>query len=462
MSAIARRLPAPARGGSSKAAVPARRAATEVMRQAPEPQFDLKSLGEPRFAHDFSHIEASSPAEIAAAPVVFQALKSHAQPLSPAYRQGLGARLGADLADVRVHTGRDAAIAAMALDAEAFTVGSHVVLGDAPMRRQLLVHELVHVAQQPRAAGAPSRILSQPGDSAEREADSVTSNPRPVTGAPSALIHRQRRSTPIPGWNFTPLDFAMMKVAGGTLTIAADSGFFPPRLQENLMKTLAYVLGPTISPPATEGINALDFFHGHLVVKKDPATARQAAAAERKGEAFMTQLGTERTRALGRPVRFGTYPLTSTNIGAYQKAVAKVLPSFGTLLDDTSKLPGAAVMYHTFEFNQPTDRQVLSLGSEDPRRHYVTPLDTNQPRQYSPPAGGYETEYTHVTRFVFLVDDQRAIHVRPFDPSTGYTTLELSTITGTTFPEPLERETIPAGDYPVPGVERPLPTNLPT
>jgi hypothetical protein len=45
-----------------------------------------------------------------------------------------------------------------------------------------------------------------------------------------------------------------------------------------------------------------------------------------------------------------------------------------------------------------------------------------------------------VISFTFLVDAQGAVHVRPFDPSTLFTTLELSTITGTTFPEPLHVE----------------------
>ena len=45
--------------------------------------------------------------------------------------------------------------------------------------------------------------------------------------------------------------------------------------------------------------------------------------------------------------------------------------------------------------------------------------------------------YTHITSFTFLVDTTGAVHVRPSDPSTAFTTLELSTITGTTFPEPL-------------------------
>ena len=323
-------------------------------------------------------------------------------------------RFGHDFSLVRVHADQPAADAARGLAARAFTVGEHIVFGnrqyapDGTAGRGLLAHELAHTIQQRN---------------------------RPAT----AGIFRK----PIPGWNFTPADFARQREAGRALTIAPDSGFLPAKLQENLLKTLAYVLGPKILPPATEGVNALDFFHGHLVVKKDPATAKQAKAAEAKGEQFKAALSAARAKALGGEVSYSKgYPLTSKNLGAYQQAVEKTLPSFGTLLDETSKLPGAAVMYHTFEFNQPSDLKAKGekLGTEDPRRHYVTPLDTNQPTQYKPPQGGYEKEYIIITSFSFLVDDKAVVHVRPFSAETGFTTLELSTITGTTFPEPLEFE----------------------
>jgi hypothetical protein len=244
---------------------------------------------------------------------------------------------------------------------------------------------------------------------------------------------------PIPGWNFTPGDFAKLQRANKNLTVAPDSSWFPAKFQENLLKTLAFVLGPQVSPAATEGVSAVDFFHGHLVVKKAPETETQVKSATATSQRFSAEFEKARTKALGE-VRFSKgYPLTEKTIGAYKQAVEKVEPSLSSLLDNTAKIPGAAVMYHTFEFNQPSDLKAKGqkLKSEDPRRHYVTPLATNTPVQYSPPAGGYETEFTHITSFSFLVDDQGAVHVRPFGASTGFTTLELSTITGTTYPEPL-------------------------
>jgi Domain of unknown function (DUF4157) len=248
----------------------------------------------------------------------------------------------------------------------------------------------------------------------------------------------------IPGWNFRPGDFAKLQQAGQGLTMAPDSGWFPAKLQENLRKTLEFVLDPQRSPAATEGVNAVDFFHGHLVVKKDPATKKEVKAATARSKKFSKKLHTARTKALGE-VKFGKPdPLTDPkNIAVYQKVLEKAQPSHASLLEDTAKIPGAAVMYHTFEFITPSDVKAKGQKKQfdDPRRHYVTPLDTNTPRQYSPPSPAtYEKEFTHVTRFVFLVDDKGAVHVRPFEPASSFLTHELSTITGTTLPDTLDFE----------------------
>jgi hypothetical protein len=243
---------------------------------------------------------------------------------------------------------------------------------------------------------------------------------------------------PIPGWNFTPGDFANLQRAKKVLTFASDSGWFPATLQDNLKNTLEFVLDPARSPSATEGINAVDFFHGHLVVKIDPATKASVKKAAKQGGKAEDALKAARKKEFGNVSFFGRNPITTPKaIAKYDKILAGVAPKFAAVLDDTAKLPGAAVMYHTFEFNDPSDVKARGKkrASDDPRRHYVTPLDTNAPQQYTPPSPGtYEDEFTHILKFAFQVDDQGAIHVRPFDTSTSITTLELSAITGQTYP----------------------------
>jgi hypothetical protein len=82
------------------------------------------------------------------------AMKGGGQPLPASERAFFEPRFGQDFSMVRVHTGAEAAAAARAINAHAFTVGRDVVFGgskDAPasgLARRLLAHELTHVVQQ--------------------------------------------------------------------------------------------------------------------------------------------------------------------------------------------------------------------------------------------------------------------------------------------------------------------------
>jgi hypothetical protein len=358
---------------------------------------------------------------------VNHALASPGRPLEPALRQDMERRFGHDFSQVRVHADSQSAESARAVNAQAYKVDRDVVFAEGQYEpethqgHQQLAHELTHVVQQQSA--------SQP------------------------ILQRQV-STPIPGWNFTPADFAKLQSSGKYLTIAQDSSWFPAKLQANLLNTLRFLLGPKISPPGTEGVNVLDFFHGHLVVDRkdllvDPWTGKETVPEqavkhaeefekEEKGVAAKTLGGQVTQTKYGPHLRFPQgYPVTQKNVGTFTKALEKILPRFGNVLDEAAKVPGAAVMYHTFELTTPSDLAAMGqkLRSENPRRHYVTPLDTNTPRQYSPPAGGYEKEYLVIAPFSFLVDGNGAVHVRPFAASagSGFTSLELSTVTGTPF-----------------------------
>lgn len=87
-------------------------------------------------------------------------------PLPAPTAERMGAALGQDFSEVRVHTGADADRAARAADAQAFTVGHDVVFADggfAPGTEhgdRLLAHELGHVLEQrttgPRLARQPA------------------------------------------------------------------------------------------------------------------------------------------------------------------------------------------------------------------------------------------------------------------------------------------------------------------
>jgi hypothetical protein len=80
--------------------------------------------------------------------VAQQVIAASGRALEPATREDFEQRLGADFGNVRVHTDTQAADAASAIGARAFTVGSNVVFGAgeyAPSSgegRRLLAHEL--------------------------------------------------------------------------------------------------------------------------------------------------------------------------------------------------------------------------------------------------------------------------------------------------------------------------------
>ena len=105
------------------------------------------------------------------------------EPLSPAMKKALEAKVGADLSGVRVHRGPEAHKTAAALGARAFTVQNHIWLGkgQSPQDTPLMAHEAAHVVQQggaaPTTAKAPApprapAIQRKPDDDAAMEAPS--------------------------------------------------------------------------------------------------------------------------------------------------------------------------------------------------------------------------------------------------------------------------------------------------
>lgn len=90
-----------------------------------------------------------------------QALRGGGAPLNDQTRSFFEPRLGQDLSGVRVHNDPGAADLARSVNARAFTTGKDIVFGSGEYEpqsaagRQLLAHELVHVAQQ---GGAEKRV----------------------------------------------------------------------------------------------------------------------------------------------------------------------------------------------------------------------------------------------------------------------------------------------------------------
>jgi hypothetical protein len=282
------------------------------------------------------------------------------------------------------------------------------------------------VQQGNRPASLEGKIqLSHPDDRTEVEADqiaeaiqsmSVNQNLLPLT------LRNQLQVTPVaPGigtgvvvqrqnenekkkkkkkagedWNFTPADYATLIEKKGKLKIADDSSWFPKELQDNLLNTLNALLDPARKPSATEGVNVNDFYHGHVAVAKKGTPILPTRITDKR-ETYYTEKGRSQNKS--------------------QETVNKLA---GELLSAMVKKKGIAVIYHTFERNDPSDLAGKHLESGDRRRNYKTPLDTNEPDQYSPPkkddAGSWQQDFHNVMQFSFLIDNKGEVHVRAGDP----------------------------------------------
>lgn len=124
-------------------------------------------------------------------------------PLPTDIRKEMERTLGRNFARVRIHTDEPAARAVKACHAEAFTAGEDVFLDSEQTldNRQLLRHELTHVAQQYRGgvAAQPGHGMSMPSDSAETEAyamerESTTQS----VGSPAEGAETERAPEPLP------------------------------------------------------------------------------------------------------------------------------------------------------------------------------------------------------------------------------------------------------------------------
>ena len=107
-----------------------------------------------------------------APPIVHRVLAEPGRQLDPDARAYFEPRFGRDFGAVRVHAGSAAAESARAVDARAYTVAHHVVLGGgeaspgSESARRLMAHELTHVVQQGAAGSLRADRGSGPAASA--------------------------------------------------------------------------------------------------------------------------------------------------------------------------------------------------------------------------------------------------------------------------------------------------------
>ena len=108
-----------------------------------------------------------------APPIVHDVLQSSGQPLDRKTRDFMEPRFGYDFSSVRLHTDARAAKSAAAVEANAYTVGQHIALGEGqyspqtPSGKQLLAHELTHVVHQTGGRQVAPTLQRQPAGGAK-------------------------------------------------------------------------------------------------------------------------------------------------------------------------------------------------------------------------------------------------------------------------------------------------------
>ncbi len=142
----------------------------------------------PRFPSP-SLVQRRAVAPVSASPATMSGIaasRGHGAPLPSPVRSFMEPRFGADLSQVRVHTGAQAASLSNALAANAFTVGRDIYFNSGQFRPEtsdgleLIAHELAHTIQQGEviqrsAAAAP--VAERTAPSVQRRASDTGSDP---------------------------------------------------------------------------------------------------------------------------------------------------------------------------------------------------------------------------------------------------------------------------------------------
>ena len=222
--------------------------------------------------------------------IVHEVLRSPGQPLDAAARVFMEPRFGHNFSRVRIHTDAQAAESARAVNALAYTVGSHIVFGSnqfswrAHANQRLLAHELTHVVQQENtpATEAPAEPEIAPVDDvSERQATKVAasdgfSEAPGITAADGKLLQRSpddgsdRHGSTLPYHEATELA-ECIRIMG----------------EQNAAYCSQEVLGERITPPAPPVVPssaAACFAPLCAQVSRPPVPSTDAAAQSRGNE----------------------------------------------------------------------------------------------------------------------------------------------------------------------------------
>jgi hypothetical protein len=170
----------------------------------------IKAMGFSKAAQE-QKTKGQAPANLPAA--VFMPVQQTGQPLETRVRSMFEPRFGHDFSRVRIHADEQAADAARAVGALAYTIGQDITFGagqycpHTPVGLHLLAHELAHVVQGAGASEQVPERIAVPQDAPEQEARQASAQIMADPAAAGSLrIHTQ--AAPIHLWRATADELA--------------------------------------------------------------------------------------------------------------------------------------------------------------------------------------------------------------------------------------------------------------
>jgi hypothetical protein len=216
---------------------------------------------------------------------VERVLASSGRPLEPALRQDMEQRFGHDFSRVRVHTGGAPEQSARDVNALAYTVGHNVVFGagrfapETESGRQLIAHELTHVAQQ-AGASRSTKLRIDPDSQLETEArhskrSAARSPARAVTGS---MVLQRTPAAPTLRGSLAVYDRAQVGITPINDFAAVGGGAIPSQtVTATITAVGASHLTWELYDPADKLIDGFSTVPGHAKSLTDPFTIAAAA-----------------------------------------------------------------------------------------------------------------------------------------------------------------------------------------
>jgi hypothetical protein len=304
------------------------------MRMPAAPPLTTSSTGVRR---ELTSTGPGAQAGMPAPPIVDEALRSAGQPLDPATRAFMEHRIGRDFSQVRIHSGAVAGVSSEAVNAEAYTVGHDIVLGEgrfAPHTcegRRLLAHELTHVAQQTPNSASPD---SEAGDSSSvtKAAVGLARQPSPVT--PMTAAHA--------GGTMGEVDAAFALGQKGFDIIIGPAGPGGHKLTERGLDIVAYNLKDDVlwvvdnkASGGTSTVRSASAITKNLETNLKTALKEVKALPDFPNKARIVQHLESSVEALEKGKALpGEVRLVITNAGGYHSGISGSLKKQGILFED--------------------------------------------------------------------------------------------------------------------------------